>query len=372
MKKRRSNSSKAGYIVLSFILVIFIILCAVIVYFGGSLSVPAEDSSAGTDTFDTSKDTSAETDTDTGTDTSDTVGSDTVTDTETTETETTDTEPPETTTSWISGIPDMPKYDADTLGIKGGYTPDTSLADALAKAISAFDRPVSFFAVDIKTGTSLSYNATKAHNAASMVKAAYAYYICREIDAGRASLDEKLTYTAADTIYGDNVIGKAGLGKEYTLYQVLYYTIVSSDNEGYYMLTRRFGRDGYDAFLTSLGCSTPKISGSRWPDVTSLDMAKIWQEIYEYRDENETGKMLYGLFEQVEYMNFIELALGVPVANKAGWNSKQFNDSGVVSSKDSTYILVILSDGSYFTSVKKQYYDIIRAIDAMMNDAAKQ
>lgn len=347
------------------ILAVFIIAAVLIASFAGRLAGDAEDTSA---------DTGSESVTDTSADTSD---SESQTETETepvtetdSDTETEHTPDTETDTSWIDGLPDMPEYDADTLGIKGGYTPDAALASALTDAIAVFDRPISFFAVDLDSGTSLSYNALDKHNAASIIKAAYVYYVCRQIDAGNASLDEKLTYTAADTVYGDGVIGKAGLDKEYTLYQVIYYTVVSSDNEGYYMLLRRFGRTGYDEMITSLGCTTALVSGTRWPDITALDMAKIWQEIYDYKDETETGKMLYDLFSEVEYMNFIEIALDVPVANKAGWNSKYFSDSGVVESEHSTYILVILSDGSYFNSVKSQFYDVVRAVDALMNDAA--
>lgn len=266
----------------------------------------------------------------------------------------------------------LPDYDKNSFGIGGGYTPDQPLTDALADAITVFDRPVSFFAIDLKSGVYLSYNAEEMYSAASMVKAAYVYYVCREIDAGNASLEEKLTYTAADTVYADNVIGKAGVGKEYTLYQVIYYTIVSSDNEGYYMLLRRFGRDGYDAMMSSIGCSMLSVSETRWPDASAIDMVRLWQKIYAYKDETSTGKMLYELFEQVEYMNFIERALDVPVANKAGWNSKVFNDSGVVSGENSTYILAILSEGNYFTAVKSQFYDIIRAVDALMNDSASK
>lgn len=269
-------------------------------------------------------------------------------------------------------IDSLPDYDKDSLGISGGYTPDQSLTDALANAIAVFDRPVSFLAVDLKSGISLSYNVGDKYSAASMVKASFAYYVCHEIDAGNASLNEKLTYTAADTVYADNVIGKAGIGKEYTLYQVLYYTIVSSDNEGYYMLLRRFGRDGYDAMMSSIGCPTLSVSGTRWPDTSAIDMVKLWQKIYTYNDETANGKMLYELFEQVEYMNFIERALGVPVANKAGWNSSIFNDCGVVSGENSTYILAIFSKGNYFTAVKSQFYDIIRAVDALMNDSASK
>ncbi len=347
------------------ILAVFIVAAVLIAHFGGRLR---------NDHTDTETDTGSVSVSDADGDTSDAESSaETETETETEPVSETETDSDtETVTSWIDGLPDMPDYADNTLGIKGGYTPDSSLTDVLTDAIAVFDRPVSFFAVDLESGTSLSYNANEKRGAASMIKAAYVYYVCRQIDAGNASLDEKLTYTAADTVYGDNVIGKAGLGKEYTLYQVIYYTIVSSDNEGYYMLLRRFGRTDYDEMISSLGCTSAFVSGTRWPDVTALDMAKIWQEIYDYKDETATGKMLYDLFSEVEYMNFIEIALGVPVANKAGWNSKYFSDSGIVESESSTYILVVLSEGSYFNSVKSQFYDIIRAVDALMNDAAEK
>ncbi len=348
---------KNPYITLSVMIAVFVIICVLIAAVGSRnrTDVPETDTSAAPDTSGTLE-SGTTTDTD----------SDTSSDTETPP----DTDlPPDTETSlpWIESVLPLPEYETDTLGIGGGLSPDTALTDTFDAAIKAFDRPVSLFAVDLKTGVTLSYNAKAAHSSASVIKAAYAYYVCREIDAGKATHDEKLTYTAADTVYGDGVIGKAGVGKQYSIDELLRYMIVSSDNEAYYMLVRHFGTDGYGTLVSSLGCESLSIDGSKWPAITVLDMAKMWQYIYDYRLETETGAQLYGLFEDVEGMNFIKDALGGKVVSKAGRSKKQFHDSGIVFGEKATYIIVILTDGSYYSAVKSQFHDIVKAADAIMS-----
>ena len=69
-------------------------------------------------------------------------------------------------------------------------------------------------------------------------------------------------------------------------------------------------------------------------------------------------------------MHFFKDALGVDIANKAGWNDASYNDSGIVYG-DRTYVLVLLSDGSYYTASKSQYNAIISAIDGLMSEYAE-
>ncbi len=316
---------------------------------------PADtDRSDTSDTQNTAPNTSYTDSTDTAFDTSDdTFISDSDTETET-ETETTAAEPE---TAPLS------------IGIKGDFIPSDASVDALYAAIEDFGSPVSIKATDINTGVSIFYNADARLAPASIIKASVVLYACREIDAGRASLDEKLTYTSADLVHGNGAIGKKGIGTKFTLRDVIYHTVKTSDNEGYYMLLRRFSRSGHDDMIRSLGCTSGLVRSSRWPKVTANDFARVWQEIYDYRNESTTGKWLYELFLTVDRMHFIRDALGLETANKAGWNATSFNDTAIVYG-DRTYILVVLTDGSYYNADKDAYAYIVRAVNMMMSEYA--
>lgn len=260
------------------------------------------------------------------------------------------------------------------LFVSGGFTPSDSSLSTLDSALRAFGRQAGICAIDIETGVTISYNADTRFAPASIVKAVFALYCMRCVDEGQASLDEILTYTEEDDVNdsGECVIEKMGYGAQLTLRDVIYHTINTSDNEGYYMLLRRFGKGGRracDAMTAALGCTTCKISESRWPTVSARDMALIWEEIYRYRTESDNGRLLYEMFEGVAYMHFFRDALGVPAANKAGWNGESYNECGIVCG-DRTYVLAVLSKGSYYTANKTAFADIVRAVNSMMTELA--
>lgn len=302
---------------------------------------------------------------------------DTKTDTESTSLPTDIPETSEAETSSDITIAETTSYETSftdasglfSLKIKGNYTPSESAVDEFYAAAEKFGRSFGFTAVDINTGVTISYNESTPFATASIIKASLVYYACKQVDLGKASLDEKLTYTSADTVHGNGVIGKSGVGTVFTLREVIYHTVNTSDNEGYYMLLRRFGRKGHDEIIRSLGSSTGLISSSRWPSVSAEDFARVWQEIYDYRNGSTTGKWLYELFLNVDKMHFFRNALGYETASKAGWNAESYNDSGIIYG-NRTYIFVLLSSGSYYSANKNDFNAIVKAVDSMMNEYA--
>ena len=287
---------------------------------------------------------------------------DTVTDRVTdTEPAVTGSDPPETTEQ------QQPDLTPGTLKTEGGYAPSDAVINMFNDAAERFGRQIGVIAVDTVTGMTVTYNADVSFEPASIIKAVFALYCIKQIDAGEASLDEILTYTEDDYVIGNGTIAKMGFGTELTLYDVLRHVILTSDNEGYYMLLRRFDRSGCDAMTSALGCSTGKVAPARWPLITPRDYALVWQEIFRYKDESENGMMLYEMLMDVEYMHFFRDALGCEVANKSGWNDESYNEGGVVYG-DRVYILVVLTSGSYYTADKDGFNSIVRAVDAMMSE----
>ncbi len=267
------------------------------------------------------------------------------------------------------GNGNLPEIVLGELTVKGHYTPSDDALDALYKALDDYGHEVGFTAIDIDTGMTLSYNAKTKYESASVIKAAYVYYVCTLIDKGEASLDDVIVYTEADAVHKNGTIGKSEFGTEYTLRDVIKYTVKKSDNEGYYMLVRTFGRSGYDEFIKSLGANSCVISSSRWPKITASDFALLWREIYDYGNETATGEWLYNLFLNVDYKHFFKDALSVKTANKAGWNDESYNDSGVVYG-DRTYIFVLLADASYYDSSTKLYNKIVEAVNGLISEYA--
>ena len=111
------------------------------------------------------------------------------------------------------------------------------ITDVSADAVSDMDALTknyrNFCAVQICTmdGEELySYNADSPVFCASVIKLPYSVFVCREIEAGKKSLDDTFTYTSSWYHKGTGVIRHNVEGKEYTVRQLLDYMLRYSDN----------------------------------------------------------------------------------------------------------------------------------------------
>lgn len=285
------------------------------------------------------------------------------------------TEPPETSPPETSpppfepALPENRVREYDDFTVNGRFAPSAGTAAAVGDAIEAFGRPTVFYAVDIETGMTIGRGEDEVYDTASAVKILAALYAFRQIDAGKLSLDEMLTYTKNDYVYGEGIIGHMEFGTKLSLRDVLYHTLNTSDNEGYTMLVRRLDRVDMDKMLEGLGVHVPCYRWTFWPKVSCRDLAAVWAEVYRYRDETDGGRMLYDLVSHVEQMHFFHDALGYDTAVKAGWNRSKFGEGGIVYG-ERTYILILLTDGNYWDANKEGFFNIVRSIDALMCEYA--
>ncbi len=281
-----------------------------------------------------------------------------------------ETEPPETEPAPF--VPDLPPdkervYDDFT--VRGRFAPSEETASKVGDAIEAFGRPTVFYAVDIETGMTIGRGEDEVYDTASAVKILAALYAFRQIDAGKLSLDEMLTYTEGDYVYGEGIIGHMEFGTQLSLRDVLYHTLNTSDNEGYTMLVRRLDRVDMDKMLEGLGVRVPCYRWTYWPHLTCRELAAVWAEVYRYRDETDGGRMLFDLVSHTEQMHFFRDALGYDTAVKSGWNRSKFGEGGIVFG-ERTYILVLITDGNYWDANKEGFFNIVRSVDALFCEYA--
>ena len=255
-------------------------------------------------------------------------------------TEPSETSPPETL-PLEPALPEDRVREYDDFTVDGRFAPSAEAAAAVGDAIDAFGRPTVFYAVDIETGMTIGRGVDEVCDTASAVKILAALYAFRQIDAGKLSLDEMLTYTENDYVYGEGIIGHMEFGTKLSVRDVLYHTLNTSDNEGYTMLVRRLDRVDMDNMLEGLGVHVPCYRWTFWPHVSCRDLAAVWAEAYRYRD----------------------------TAVKAGWNRSKFGEGGIVYG-ERTYILILLTDGNYWDANKEGFFNIVRSIDALMCEYA--
>lgn len=227
------------------------------------------------------------------------------------------------------------------------YVIPAELLQKLSNKITQANDDLSFYVVDLNTYATIGYNIDREMNAACVVKAAYCLYVFQQIENGNGSLNEKLTFEARHYYPGSGTIKNSSFGTTFTLQEVLYRTIHISDNCGYYMLVDRFGRDGYNSWLDSLGVKYLHLlrSTSNWTSVSTRDLAIIWNEIYSYyQTGSSNAKIMFQYFLNAQH-NYLKVQLpNYLVAHKSGWTETSFNDAGIVlEHNDGPYLIAILS-----------------------------
>lgn len=240
---------------------------------------------------------------------------------------------------------------------------------ALEKAVSKGNNTCGFVAIRLTDGASIAYNVDKKFDCASTIKGPVALYAYKQAQAGEYSLSTKLTYSRSDYYGGSGIIKSSAYGTKYSLKQVVDYSIRYSDNAAYIMLRNFISNSGFASMLEDLGCPNSSEMENNWPEVTALDAALWWNEIYEFCSNGGSGKELFKVFTEATN-DSINKALGgqYTVAHKSGSKSRYFHDGGIVMA-DEPYLLVIYSYNPYVGSDNYSYIaPVIREIDKLINN----
>lgn len=195
----------------------------------------------------------------------------------------------------------------------------------------------------------LSFNKDAEFSSCSTIKVVYSLYCLEEVKKGNASLDDVLYYDYAKHHYNSNTASKSTIAKlgrtEFTLKEVIYYTLHVSDNDAYLMLLYYFGFDGFNEYISSLGSSTNLSSNMLYGHASVDSRAKEWKQIYSlYNEDNEVSEFFKETLLDAKY-GYIEEGLGYETAHKSGWSDKlgAAHDCAVVYSPNGEYLMIILT-----------------------------
>ncbi len=226
---------------------------------------------------------------------------------------------------------------------------------------------LSVYAVDGTKG--LDYNTETGIFGACTVKAAYTLYACKQMENGNGSLQTELTYEQKHYEPGTGDMQYSPFGTVFTMETALHKSMSISDNVGYLMSVDYFGREGYNAWMSELGCDSLRIKPTVWSLRTKADdLVKIWCEIYNYfQTDTEYAKFLKDSCTNTAGNYATEALGGVEYSHKQGHNSTgdwlSFSDAGIVWKGDTPYIIAIITDapGPNFYS-KGEFAKIIQIV----------
>jgi len=127
------------------------------------------------------------------------------------------------------------------------------LEQRLQTLAAEFPGKVGVFVRNADTGAEVAIHADEMFPMASTYKVAIMTQVFREVDAGRMSLDERVTLTEADRRAGSGLFLFMKPGLNPTIHDLLLLMITVSDNEATDLLLKRVGAANVTAMLRQLG-----------------------------------------------------------------------------------------------------------------------
>ena len=260
--------------------------------------------------------------------------------------------------------------------IRAAGQDDPNQWPTLAEALSGSEN-AAFLAIDLASGQTLAWQPDASIYIASAIKAPYALYVCRQLDAGNLADDEPIEYLEQFYDEGAGSIKNSEPGTVYRLDYLLQEALLRSDNIAYRLLVNRCGKEDFNALMDSLGITEGLhfTATNIWPKATPRELALAWSAILDYIQSDAAHSALLRELLTSSLYSPIRRSLGSQrtVASKYGWDTASYTDAGIVYSAEGQpqYLLVILTengnleDGGALNATAK----IIKQIDAILAPA---
>lgn len=191
--------------------------------------------------------------------------------------------------------------------------PEFSISQELSNRFAAILGPAStnvkFYALALDETFSFGYNPDTSYFAACSVKAGFALNLYKQVEQGNINLNDIMVYQEGMFHGGSGIIRNDPYGTEYTVQQVIDYSLLHSDNIAYDMVR---------------------------------DMVKIMREIFWYGQSSSYGSYLLNTLQNTEWNYFQEEIPDKICQSKIGWTEDVCTMTGIVYG-DKPYLLCVSS-----------------------------
>jgi beta-lactamase class A len=141
------------------------------------------------------------------------------------------------------GSPEVPRWTAELNGL-------------VETAARNFDGELSLYVLDVESGEEYAYDADRLTYLSSAIKLGVMLEVMHQVDAGRLSWNETLTFTSNDQRDGMHRLHRARPGDALPVSILLEHMMVDSDNAAADLLIQRVGVDAVKARLAARGVQT--------------------------------------------------------------------------------------------------------------------
>lgn len=260
-------------------------------------------------------------------------------------------------------------YTSNTISVvDSNFKISDELLNSINETISSYGASSSFYIVSLNDGMSIGYNVDKKFETASSIKAPYALYIYKEIDAGNIDPNQQIIYEEKYYNKGTGVIKKSDFGTVYTVRDLVYYSLFESDNIAHAMLHRTFGVKGYNEMLKNLGTKQLYLTaGNPWGYTSARSAALVWQEIYNFSIKSDEGITFLNILSNGKYNYFKEVMPSLPSASKTGFASKDVVETGIVFGNQ-PYIAIAIANKGGNIGAYTQVLKLVSHMNDIMNE----
>ena len=264
---------------------------------------------------------------------------------------------------------DIPSLEFSNLVVNGSdFTISDELMSRIKDNINSFGVATSFYILSLDDGMSFGYNIDGHFETASSIKAPYALYVYREIANGNIDPDQKIEYKERFHNAGTGVVKDSPFGTEFTVRDLVYYSVNDSDNVAHIMLHGTFGVTGYNNMLKRLGAKQLYLTATNpWTFTSCRSAAIIWQDIYNFALEDPEGVTFLNILSNGKYNYYKEIMPELPSASKTGFAHKDVVETGIVFDKH-PYIAIAMANKGGSRGAYTQILNLI----GLMNDVMQE
>ncbi len=234
----------------------------------------------------------------------------------------------------------------------------------------------SLFVRDLSTSRFAGVNENDTYYMASLLKTPLLIGGYKLAEVEPKVLDQEVEYTGVPNLYGDQIVevqDKMVIGQFYKIRDLLYRSVVYSDNTAAQILFDYYPEGYMDRILQALGIQITKPTGEVENYVTARSYANIFRVLYNASFLNkEFSNEALSILTQTKFSEgaTAKLPKGTVVAHKFAERTlvypdnsiavKQFHECGIVYAKDGKdpYIFCIMTEGSDYKTLESVIADI--------------
>ena len=232
----------------------------------------------------------------------------------------------------------------------------------LRYVIDNYGASTSFLIVSLDGKIAVGYNVDRQFETASSIKAPYAFYIYREIANGNINPNSEITYTPRFYNKGTGVVKFYDYGTNFTVKQLLFYSLNDSDNIAHMLLHGTYGARGYNAMLRELGTKQLYLTeGNPWGFTSARSAAIVWQGMYNFSIQSPEGIELMNILSNGKYNYYKEVMPDIPSASKTGFALKDVVETGIVFDERPYLAIAMANKGGNYSA----YSEVLKLISCM-------